>query len=93
MDNEINLENAILFVDSNCGVYMPQRFAMIIARNCISGVSDEDFKILLGGPDSEYYWEIWEDVLNNAIITEDTESRTQYFLHMDEDLWLVELES
>ena len=56
----------ILLNDSR-GVYIPQNFA----ENFIMsdwGVADDTRDILLAGPTSEneWYWEAWEQVLNNA---------------------------
>jgi hypothetical protein len=89
-DDEINLENALLFVTDAMGIYIPQIFAKQIKRDCVTGISDEDFAILEAGPDDgpdHGYWETWDDVLNNATITDP--DRGEFSLYQDGDLWLV----
>lgn len=51
-----------------------------------SDVSKESVKTLLNGCDEEFYWEAWEDVLNNLKIEIDGE---EYHMIENEDVWLV----
>ena len=88
MCDEINLENAMLFLDSNRGVYIPQNFAEIVKRDCVSGVTEDDWNVLAAGPDHESYWDVWNDVESNARVT-DPDSGIVYYLYQDGDLWLV----
>lgn len=91
MDDEIDLNDASLFADSNRGQYIPQYFAESIHRPFVANVSDEQWKILEAGPNSELYaesyWETWDEVLNDAIIN-DPWGR-QWTLYQDGDLWLI----
>ena len=80
-------ETAILYANDARGVYIPQYFAESIVRECLSGVSEEDMKILLVGPDHEQYWDAWCDVCDNAILTD--EQGVTFNLYQDGDLWLV----
>lgn len=88
MDDEIDLSGALLFADSARGVYIPQHFAESVQRQHVTGVSDEDYSILLSGQDHEHYWETWEGVLNNARLTI-PETGKAATLHHDGDLWVV----
>jgi hypothetical protein len=77
-----------LFLSDARGVYIPRDFAQFIRRDRTTGISDDDYKILEEGPDHEWYWEAWEDVCNNARIT-DTDG-TVYTVYQDGDCWLIE---
>lgn len=83
-----NLTNAILFADSNRGQYIPQHFAQAIKRECVEGVTADDWAILDAGPDHEWYWETFDSVESNALVR-DPESGISYRLYQDGDLWLV----
>ena len=80
-------ESAILFADSARGIYIPQHFAESIRRECVTGVTQEEWDILESGPDSEWYWDVWNDVESRAIVTDS--NGTTYHLYQDGDLWLV----
>lgn len=82
-------KKAILIRDSHHGVYIPH----IVTEAFInderfdwSDVSDESVKTLLNGCDEEFYWESWEDVLNNLKIEVDGEP---YHMIQNQDVWLI----
>jgi len=78
----------VLYLDSARGIYIPRDFAQSFAKTkYISGVSNTDLEILEEGPNGALYWDVWTDVLNNAIITGD--DGIPYFLSQDNDLWLI----
>jgi hypothetical protein len=81
-------ESAILFADSARGVFIPQHFAESVRRDCVTGVSAEDWAILESGPDTESYWDVWCDVESRAVVTAPL-SGIAYTLYQDGDLWLV----
>lgn len=81
-------EAAELYLDSNRGVYIPQQFFEITKSNCVSGISEKNIEACKAGPDCEEYWEAWEEVLDNAVIT-DPVTEKRYMLWQDEDLWLI----
>lgn len=88
----MNFENdAILLLDSNRGVYIPQSFAEEIRREFVSGVSAEDWAVLESGPDHEWYWEAWNNVEMNAVLTM-PDTGIQYRLFQNGDVWLVPLD-
>ncbi len=78
-----------LYADGNRGVYIPQYFAESVNREMVTGVTDEDWKTLEDGPDpeNEWYWESWNTVTSNAVITHT--DGTKCFLWQDGDLWVV----
>jgi hypothetical protein len=81
-------DSAILYADSARGIYIPQYFAESIRRDCVSGVTQEEWDILSGEPDSESYWDVWNDVECRAIVTA-PDTGIRYRLYQDGDLWLV----
>ena len=83
-------ENAICYADSARGIYIPQYFAESVNRYTISNWSSwiNDLDALCEGPDNEFYWDIWDDILNRLTLT-DSGSGIEYCLYQDGDLWLV----
>jgi len=74
-----------LLLDSARGIYIPQNF--VEAFNAVDWhVSMDDRGILANGPETEFYWEAWETVLNNAYYEKDGRRWT---LHQDGDLWAL----
>jgi len=75
------------------GVYIPRDFITdkyngIAVDHCKAwGITQEDAEILASGPDHEYYWETWDDVLSNAHYVD--EEGNKYFLIQDGDLWAL----
>ena len=80
-------ESAELFLDGARGQYIPQNFAEIVIRECVEGVTDEDWECLEAGPEHEWYWEAWNNVLNRAILTNPSGER--FTLYQDDDLWMI----
>lgn len=78
----------LLWLDDHRGRYIPRDFARSFddRNNNVFGVTEEDWTILEAGPDHEYYWEVWDDVLNNATVTM---QGVTYTLHQDGALWLI----
>lgn len=74
------------FLDSARGVYIPQNFAEAIDVKDWTGIKAEDLDVLCAGPDHEFYWDVWTDVLDNA------ETRDGRVLYQDGDLWIVALD-
>jgi hypothetical protein len=89
MDDEMDLSNAELFLDSNRGIYIPRDFAECVRHELVDNMSAEDWDILQAGPDHECYWETWADTLDHAIIDDGCR---KYSLYQDGDLWLVPLD-
>ena len=90
--NEYNLpRDAVLYADSNLGVYIPKFFADSINRYSVLNVRFEDYTILSKGPDSEYYWDTWDAVLDKAIVLD--HNGVVFTLYQDGDLWFIPKES
>jgi hypothetical protein len=87
-------DDAILFLSDTRGVYIPRDFAQSIKRECVKGVSDEEWKILEAGPDyeeNEFYWDVWNDVEQNAEIT-DPSNGIVYTIYQNGDCFLVPID-
>jgi hypothetical protein len=52
-------------IDGARGIYVPMSFATCYDHR-VWHISEDDYAILSTGPDQEYYWETWDDVLNYA---------------------------
>lgn len=87
-DDEVDLSKAELFADSNRGVYIPQYFAQSVRRDLVTGISDEDYKVLEAGPTHESYWDAWADVLDNASL-KNPKLGECYLYQGEGDLWVV----
>lgn len=76
--------SVVCLLNSSRGQYIPQNFAELFDMK-EWGISEEDASILLSGPDHEWYWEAWENVLDNAEFTD--ANGNKYKLHQNGDLW------
>lgn len=97
-------ESVHCYIDGASGQYIPKRFAVETKRECIEGVKPEDLDYLARGPGGcldddetltedesvrgEYYWDVWQDVLDNAVLL-DPESGLRFRLHQDDSLFIV----
>lgn len=79
----------ILLLSDARGVYIPRDFARCIKRDAVTNVSAEDWEALECGPtpENESYWDTWDAVCNNAVITD--EGGQNWFVHQDGDCWLI----
>jgi hypothetical protein len=78
----------ILYLNEMRGIYIPQNFVEETKRECVANVGAETWAILEAGPDHEWYWEAWDDVCRDAVLT-DPETGTQYTIWQDGDCWLI----
>jgi hypothetical protein len=79
-----------ILIDSAHGIYIPQYFAEAYGTpdNFYNwGEIKEDIDILLSGPDNEFYWDAYEDLINNAKLK--TTDNKESYLYTHEDLWAV----
>jgi hypothetical protein len=81
-------EGSLLYMDGNRGIYIPQQFAQETKHECVAGVNQEEWDILEYGPDHDEYWDVWNYVEQNAVLT-DPDSGIKYTLYQDDDLWLI----
>lgn len=79
----------LLWLSDTRGVYIPRDFAnsFIDRAKHVAGVDDETWAVLETGPDHEWYWEAWQDVCDDALITDD--KGIKYTVHQDGDCWLI----
>jgi hypothetical protein len=84
--DEPDLSKADLLFDSNRGQFIPQHFAEEIARDRVTGVSDEQYDILAAGPDGESYWDVWCEVTDSAVLSVDGKTGR---LYQDGDVWII----
>ena len=71
------------------GIYIPRDFALSFNDRAkdIAGVNHEQWVILEAGPDHEHYWEVWVEVCDSAIVTD--EHGIKYSVYQDGDCWLI----
>jgi hypothetical protein len=79
----------MLWLSDARGQYIPRDFATSFADRAksVTGVKDEDWAILEAGPDHEHYWEVWDTVCTDAVVTDD--NGVKFTIHQDGDCWLV----
>lgn len=79
----------MLWLSDARGIYIPRDFAQSFENRDkhVSGVSEQDWGILEYGPNHEHYWDTWQNVCDNATVT-DTKGN-KYSLHQEGDLWLI----
>lgn len=75
-------DSIFLVINSQHGQYIPQ-----IAAGSLAGwnIDRQDLETLLASPESPYYWDTWDRVLNNAVHVDKDGRRWQ--LYQDCDLW------
>ena len=78
----------VLLVSDSAGIYVPQQFAKQCREHCVN-VSDEDWEILLTGPDHDDYWDAWDSVVDSAVLVSDKDPEERYKLSQDGDLWAI----
>ena len=78
-----------LWLNDARGVYIPRDFAksFVDRDKNVSGVTAEEWTRLEAGPDEAWYWEVWDNVLDNAIVTDN--DGVKYRLYQEGDLWLI----
>lgn len=78
-----------LLIDENRGIYIPQHFVKKFnLEDWNLTDSDDDIQVLKKGPEHEFYWEAWENVLDKATYFDD-DTQFEYKLHQDGSLYAV----
>lgn len=80
-----------LLINDHHGQYIPQLFAEQF-RNYVhpassKEITDEDWDILLAGPEHEFYWDTWTAVLDNCILVD--ENGREFSLMQEQDVWAI----
>jgi hypothetical protein len=83
----------LLLSDSH-GVYIPQLYCQSLTEDDAAemGINWEDVACCQSGPELEWYWEAWQNILDSAEITEPAtlkEDESLWRLHQNGDLWLI----
>lgn len=78
--------DSLLYIDDCRGINIPKDFVTNTNRASITGVDESDLTDCLD-PYGEWYWEAWDNVLRDAVITGD--DGKQYTLYQDGALWLI----
>jgi hypothetical protein len=76
----------VLLLDGTRGMYIPQDFVPQAAA--WTGIDPEDLEILEDGPEGEWYWESWENVMRDAVREKD--GRTWHLEEDEQGLFEVE---
>lgn len=80
------MESIDFLCDSHHGIYIPN---IMIDRLVDAGwkleISTEDVETLKEGPEDAWYWEAWDNLLNNATYTD--EAGNVWNLYQDGDLF------
>lgn len=70
------------------GIYIPRDFLDILnSSNWVLPEDNEHYLSDLSDPNSEYYWEAWDWVIDNAKYVD--EQGNKFTLFQDGDLWAV----
>lgn len=83
---ELPENNMFCLIDANRGIYIPQMFAKSWGCVCVSGITGEEIDILLAGPGSTDYWEVWDECVNQIEFLFDGHLHT---LYEENDLFAV----
>jgi len=91
MKQETKNKEPELLVNDAHGQYIPQIFCQQY-KPYITNFEKvkDDFEIVLKGVDEEFYWDAWDDLLNNMEVTNDKgEKVTIGYLPESCDLWAI----
>lgn len=83
--------NVELLCDSHHGIYIPSIMIQRLVDNGWKNIPDNAVEVL-SSPDNEFYWETWEEILQNAE-WHDNSTDQVFKLHHDGDLFAVCAES
>ena len=67
------------------GVYLPRDF--IDNFNLCQWHIKEDYQDILSNPNNEFYWDYWDEVINNAYFIDEVGNK--WVLLQDGDLWAI----
>ena len=94
----VNKPEPMLWLNDSRGQYIPRDFANSFAdrSKSVTGVNAEQWAILEHGPDggmdseegpNEFYWDVWAEVCDRAIVTD--ENGVKYSVYQEGDCWLI----
>ena len=87
-------EKVDAILDSSRGIYIPQDFVNVYLHygHDLRGISQRDIDMCAAGPDEEWYWEAWDAVEQNAVLTEPGTGQ-RFNVYQDGDVWLVPVDA
>ena len=78
----------LLWLSDARGVYIPRDFAQsFVDRNKHVANVPEDAWAILEDPEHRDYYEAWDEVLRDAVVTDGDGNK--YSVHQDGDCWLI----
>lgn len=82
------MSGLMLLCSDSHGVYIPETFAMKF-QSSTWGFNESDWAwdTISSGPDTEGYWDAWDEILNKASYKDN--NGNVWSLHQDGDLWAV----
>lgn len=91
METEINFDTAIMAIDGRHGIYVPKIFVEQYAQeDNIFNLHPEDKADILDGPDNDYYWDAWANVVDTCKVAV---NGILHAIHEHEgDIWLYQTE-
>lgn len=73
-----------ILVSEREGIYVPQAFAERYDLDLWSNIDQDDLRVIEEGPEAEWYWEAWNNILSSAEYRHDGKV---WRLYQDGDLW------
>lgn len=79
----------LLWLSDSRGIFAPRDFAKSFddRDKRVANVFPAEWQVLEDGPDHEHYWEVWDDVMRDAVVTDERGNR--YRIWQDSDVWLI----
>ena len=75
-----------IVVNETAGVYIPQFFVDYCKEGWLD-IRSEDIEIIAAGPEHEWYWEAWNDVMQSANYIDPYGNK--WHLYKDGDLFAI----
>jgi hypothetical protein len=77
-----------ILLSDNRGIYIPQDFVRNYDVTLWGfAADDEDIATLREGPDNEWYWDAWNNVLTRAVYIRGNDGEQRWLLSQDGDLF------
>jgi hypothetical protein len=73
-----------LLVSDSWGVYIPKEFANRFDTSLWNNIDEEDLKTITQGPEAEWYWESWDNIVSSAQFKHEGHT---WHLWQDGNLW------
>lgn len=88
MKNSIVKFQPILLVSSSAGIYIPQLFAERYLNTTTNKVTFEKYHKDLSDPNGDFYWESWEEAINDTyVLNSDFPNVEWQLVEYEGDLW------